>query len=143
MQKQTITESFKEINGKFKEVVDLKNTSEKKAEELDPEDQTKEFLAEFFDHAQQTMTYIDQKIRAIDEKYAGLIKLFGEDVKTYPLDKFVLTFKKLYNELLVRILFLFFRDVSKNIKKIKKRRKKKPKRKLKRKLKVNTIIIYN
>ena len=100
MQMKTIQEAFKELANKFKEVSDLKKLIEKKKEELDPEDQSEQFLESFYPHAQKTITYIDQKIKAIDDKYAELAKFFGEDVKSCPLEKFVGIFKTLYNELM-------------------------------------------
>ena len=69
---KTIIESYKEVSNKFKEVTDLKNKIEKKKDELDPEDKSEEFLNEFYPHAQKTITYLDQKIKAIEEKYTEL-----------------------------------------------------------------------
>ena len=66
---KTTIESYKEVSNKFKEVTDLKNKIEKKKDELDPEDKSEEFLNEFYPHAQKTITYLDQKIKAIEVKY--------------------------------------------------------------------------
>ena len=119
---KTIIESYKEVSNKFKEVTDLKNKIEKKKDELDPEDKSEEFLNEFYPHAQKTITYLDQKIKAIEEKYTELIKFFGEDAKSCPLEKFVLIFKTLYNELM-NALKKYKEDKEKKEKEEKKKKK--------------------
>jgi hypothetical protein len=49
------------------------------------------------------MNYVDNKIKLIETKFAEIVKYFGEDVKTMPLDKFVNLFKQLYNALVSSI----------------------------------------
>lgn len=95
MQMKSITESFNELNSKFKIVQSLKDKIINKKNDLEENDKTEEFLKTFYEHAEKTMKFIESKINIIEEKYEEIIKYFAEDKNLMTLEKLVDIFKKL------------------------------------------------
>ena len=119
MQMKSITESFNELNSKFKIVQSLKDKIQNKKNELEENDKTVEFLNTFYEHAEKTMKFIESKINVIEEKYEEIIKYFAEDKNLMTLEKLVDTFKKLkicINEAIRKYKDIKIRE-SKNLKK--------------------------
>jgi hypothetical protein len=103
----SINDSFKELTGKFKLVCTLKEKITK-AEEIEEEDRSVEFLESFFNKAKSTLETIEEKIKQIEAKYASLVTFFGDTLKDMPLDTFIEIFVKFNKDLTVK-KFLIYR----------------------------------
>jgi diaphanous 1 len=119
MQMKSITESFNELNSKFKVVQSLKEKIINKKNDLEENDKTEEFLNKFFEHAEKTMKFIESKIKIIEEKYEEIIKYFAEDKNNMTLEKLVDTFKKL-NKCIIEALRKYKETKLRNLKELKK-----------------------
>lgn len=95
-----IDEAFKRIQEEFLHVEKLKKAVTKDKDKLDEEDKSEEFLNSFYDHATKSLKLIEDKINQIDKEYEGIMVLFGDTAKKYPLiEKFIPCFKLLHTQL--------------------------------------------
>lgn len=96
MQMVAINESFNGLKKSFSSVENLKKKIEEKKDELEEDDKTEEFLGTFYDHAQKTVNFIEEKINSIETKFKDIVKFFGEDPAKFTLDVFINIFKAFY-----------------------------------------------
>lgn len=104
---QSINDSYKELNNRYKGVVAL-NDLISKEEKLEEDDRSYEFLGSFLDNARIAMRTVEEKIKGIEEKYIQLIAFFGDTPKDMPMDTFIEIFNK-FNKDLTVISFIYLR----------------------------------
>ena len=100
LQYQSIKESLKELNDDWKKVVKLKKIVEdaKKNNLLEEDDKVEEYLNDFYDKAEKTITELNTKSDKIDEKFKEIVKFYAEDDKM-TLDELIAIFRQFYNDL--------------------------------------------
>ena len=94
MNLDSITEKYESIKEKYKSVEILKKMLEKKGDDLDEDDKTKEFLDGFYDHAKKIIKLIGEKFESISIQYEELSKVFG--LKKIDIKTFISLMKELY-----------------------------------------------
>ena len=99
LQYQSIKESLKELNDDWKKVVKLKKIVEdaKKNNLLEEDDKVEEYLNDFYDKAEKTITELNTKSDKIDEKFKEIVKFYAEDDKM-TLDELIAIFRQFYRE---------------------------------------------
>ena len=103
MQMVAINESFNGLKKSFSSVENLKKKIEEKKDELEEDDKTEEFLGTFYDHAQKTVNFIEEKINSIETKFKDIVKFFGEEPSKFTLDVFINIFKAFYLNLVAAL----------------------------------------
>ena len=100
LQYQSIKESLKELNDDWKKVVKLKKIVEdaKKNNLLEEDDKVEEYLNDFYDKAEKTITELNTKSDKIDEKFKEIVKFYAEDDKM-TIDDLIVIFRQFYNDL--------------------------------------------
>ena len=100
LQYQSIKESLKELNDDWKKVVKLKKIVEdaKKNNLLEEDDKVEEYLNDFYDKAEKTITELNTKSDKIDEKFKEIVKFYAEDDKM-TLDELIAIFRQFYRDL--------------------------------------------
>ena len=100
LQYQSIKESLKELNDDWKKVVKLKKIVEdaKKNNLLEEDDKVEEYLNDFYDKAEKTITELNTKSDKIDEKFKEIVKFYAEDDKM-TIDELIAIFRQFYNDL--------------------------------------------
>ena len=100
LQYQSIKESLKELNDDWKKVVKLKKIVEdaKKNNLLEEDDKVEEYLNDFYDKAEKTITKLNTKSDKIDEKFKEIVKFYAEDDKM-TLDELIAIFRQFYRDL--------------------------------------------
>jgi hypothetical protein len=100
LQYQSIKESLKELNDDWKKVVKLKKIVEdaKKNNLLEEDDKVEEYLNDFYDKAEKTITELNTKSDKIDEKFKEIVKFYAEDDKM-TLDELIAIFRQFYRYL--------------------------------------------
>ena len=100
LQYQSIKESLKELNDDWKKVVKLKKIVEdaKKNNLLEEDDKVEEYLNDFYDKAEKTITELNTKSDKIDEKFKEIVKFYAEDDKM-TMDDLIAIFRQFYRDL--------------------------------------------
>ena len=100
LQYQSIKESLKELNDDWKKVVKLKKIVEdaKKNNLLEEDDKVEEYLNDFYDKAEKTITELNTKSDKIDEKFKEIVKFYAEDDKMI-IDELISIFRQFYRDL--------------------------------------------
>ena len=100
LQYQSIKESLKELNDDWKKVVKLKKIVEdaKKNNLLEEDDKVEEYLNDFYDKTENTITELNTKSDKIDEKFKEIVKFYAEDDKM-TLDELIAIFRQFYRDL--------------------------------------------
>ena len=91
---QGITDSFRELTARFKEVTYLYELVTKDDAGLEEEDTSIQFFASFYEDAKNSMSTIDAKIKGIEEKYEGIVKHLGDNPKDLSMEVLIDAFKK-------------------------------------------------
>lgn len=103
---QSINDSFKELNGRYKDVIKLSELIAT-VEDLEEDDKTNEFLGTFIKEAGVDVEKIDKKIKLIDDKYKEVVALFGDNPKDLPMDNIFDILTKFNKDVTVRYLLIF------------------------------------
>ena len=98
LQYQSIVESAKEMTMRFQDVTKLKKALEENKDQLQPDDQSSEFLQSFYEKGEQVIKKINDEVNKIDIQFKCIVKLFGEDPK-FTIDNFINIFMKFYNDM--------------------------------------------
>ena len=100
LQYQSIKESLKELNDDWKKVVKLKKIVEdaKKNNLLEEDDKVEEYLNDFYDKAEKTISELNTKSDKIDEKFKEIVKFYAEDDKM-TIDELIAIFRQFYRDL--------------------------------------------
>ena len=100
LQYQSIKESLKELNDDWKKIVKLKKIVEdaKKNNLLEEDDKVEEYLNDFYDKAEKTITELNTKSDKIDEKFKEIVKFYAEDDKM-TMDDLIAIFRQFYRDL--------------------------------------------
>ena len=100
LQYQSIKESLKELNDDWKKVVKLKKIVEeaKKNNLLEEDDKVEEYLNDFYDKTENTITELNTKSDKIDEKFKEIAKFYVEDDKM-TIDELIAIFRQFYRDL--------------------------------------------
>lgn len=100
LQYQSIKESLKELNDDWKKVVKLKKIVEeaKKNNLLEEDDKVEEYLNDFYDKTEKTITELNTKSDKIDEKFKEIAKFYVEDDKM-TIDELIAIFRQFYRDL--------------------------------------------
>ena len=93
MQISLVQESFNSLKDKFQSVEAL-NKMLQTNKDLDEQDKTKEFLDGFYDHANKTIKFIEEKIAAIDLQFNDISKFLT--LKNIDLEKFIAIMREFY-----------------------------------------------
>ena len=125
LQYQSIVESSKQMENRWKDVLALKKALAENKDILLDEDKSEKFLSTFYNDAEKKIKEIKDSVEKIDKDYEDLAKFYGENPQKFTMINFVETFRK------------FTKDLSDAHKKyLEKTKKKKKKRKeIKKKIK--------
>ena len=115
LQYQSIIESSKQLENRWKDVLALKKALAANKDLLLAEDESEKFLSSFYDDAQNKIKEIKEKVEKIDKDYEEVAKFYGENPQKFTMIQFVDTFRK------------FTKDLSDAFKKYQEKAKKKKK----------------
>ena len=99
LQYQSIVESSKQMENRWKDVLALKKALAANKDILLDEDKSDKFLASFYDDAEGKIKEIKEKVEKIDKDYESLAKFYGENPAKFNMIQFVDTFRKFTKEL--------------------------------------------
>ena len=99
LQYQSIVESSKQMENRWKDVLALKKALAANKDILLDEDKSDKFLASFYDDAEGKIKEIKEKVEKIDKDYEGVAKFYGENPAKFTMIQFVDTFRKFTKEL--------------------------------------------
>ena len=99
LQYQSIIESSKQLENRWKDVLALKKALAANKDLLLAEDESEKFLSSFYDDAQNKIKEIKEKVEKIDKDYEGVAKFYGENPQKFTMINFVDTFRKFTKDL--------------------------------------------
>ena len=99
LQYQSIIESSKQLENRWKDVLALKKALAANKDLLLAEDESEKFLSSFYDDAQNKIKEIKEKVEKIDKDYEEVAKFYGENPQKFTMIQFVDTFRKFTKEL--------------------------------------------
>ena len=99
LQYQSIVESSKQMENRWKDVLALKKALADNKDILLDEDKSDKFLDSFYDDAEGKIKEIKEKVEKIDKDYETLAKFYGENPAKFNMIQFVDTFRKFTKEL--------------------------------------------
>jgi hypothetical protein len=105
---QSITDSFKDLNNRYKVVCNLHDRITKGEEKLEEDDKSEIFFDSFFDNARRAVMMVEEKIKSIEDKYKDLIAYFGDTPKDFSMDVLIETFNKFNKDLTVNKFIISF-----------------------------------
>ena len=101
LQYQSIVESSKQMENRWKDVLALKKALINNKDALLPEDKSVNFLDSFYKDAEDKIKEIKESVEKIDKDYEDVAKFYGENPSKFTMINFVDTFRKftktLYN----------------------------------------------
>ena len=99
LQYQSIIESSKQLENRWKDVLALKKALAANKDLLLAEDESEKFLSSFYDDAQNKIKEIKEKVEKIDKDYEEVAKFYGENPQKFTMINFVDTFRKFTKDL--------------------------------------------
>ena len=99
LQYQSIVESSKQMENRWKDVLALKKALAENKDILLDEDKSDKFLSSFYDDAEKKIKEIKESVEKIDKDYLDLAKYYGENPEKFTMVQFVDTFRKFTKEL--------------------------------------------
>ena len=99
LQYQSIIESSKQMENRWKDVLALKKALEDNKDILLDEDKSEKFLESFYDDAESKIKEIKESVEKIDKEYEDLAKFYGENPEKFTMSQFVDTFRKFNKDL--------------------------------------------
>jgi hypothetical protein len=99
LQYQSIIESSKQLENRWKDVLALKKALAANKDLLLAEDESEKFLSSFYDDAQNKIKEIKEKVEKIDKDYEGVAKFYGDNPQKFTMINFVDTFRKFTKDL--------------------------------------------
>ena len=99
LQYQSIIESSKQLENRWKDVLALKKALAANKDLLLAEDESEKFLSSFYDDAQNKIKEIKEKVEKIDKDYEEVAKFYGENPQKFTMIQFVDTFRKFTKDL--------------------------------------------
>ena len=99
LQYQSIIESSKQLENRWKDVLALKKALAENKDLLLAEDESEKFLSSFYDDAQNKIKEIKEKVEKIDKDYEEVAKFYGENPQKFTMIQFVDTFRKFTKDL--------------------------------------------
>jgi diaphanous 1 len=99
LQYQSIVESSKQMENRWKDVLALKKALAENKDILLDEDKSEKFLSSFYDDAEKKIKEIKESVEKIDKDYLDLAKYYGENPEKFTMVQFVDTFRKFTKEL--------------------------------------------
>ena len=99
LQYQSIVESCKQMENRWKDVLALKKALADNKDMLLDEDKSEKFLSQFYNDAEGKIKEIKEKVEKIDKDYLDLAKFYGENPTKFTIVQFVDTFRKFNKDL--------------------------------------------
>ena len=99
LQYQSIVESCKQMENRWKDVLALKKALADNKDMLLDEDKSEKFLSQFYNDAEGKIKEIKEKVEKIDQDYLDLAKFYGENPQKFTMVQFVDTFRKFTKDL--------------------------------------------
>ena len=99
LQYQSIVESSKQMENRWKDVLALKKALAANKDILLDEDKSDKFLDSFYNDAEGKIKEIKEKVEKIDKDYEDIAKFYGENPTKFTMIQFVDTFRKFTKEL--------------------------------------------
>ena len=99
LQYQSIVESCKQMENRWKDVLALKKALADNKDMLLDEDKSEKFLSQFYNDAEGKIKEIKEKVEKIDTDYLDLAKFYGENPQKFTMVQFVDTFRKFTKDL--------------------------------------------
>ena len=99
LQYQSIVESSKQMENRWKDVLALKKALADNKDILLDEDKSDKFLDSFYNDAEGKIKEIKEKVEKIDKDYEDIAKFYGETAAKFNMIQFVDTFRKFTKEL--------------------------------------------
>ena len=99
LQYQSIIESAKQMENRWKDVLALKKALSENKDVLLDEDNSDKFLNEFYGDAESKIKEIKTNVEKIDKDYESLAKYYGENPQKFTMVQFVDTFRKFTKDL--------------------------------------------
>ena len=99
LQYQSIIESSKQMENRWKDVLALKKALEDNKDILLDEDKSEKFLESLYDDAESKIKEIKESVEKIDKEYEDLAKFYGENPEKFTMSQFVDTFRKFNKDL--------------------------------------------
>ena len=99
LQYQSIVESSKQMENRWKDVLALKKALAENKDILMDEDKSEKFLGSFYSDAESKIKEIKDSVEKIDKDYEDLAKFYGENPSKFTMIQFVDTFRKFTKDL--------------------------------------------
>ena len=99
LQYQSIVESSKQMENRWKDVLALKKALAENKDVLLDEDKSEKFMSSFYSDAEGKIKEIKESVEKIDKDYEDLAKFYGENPEKFTMVQFVDTFRKFTKDL--------------------------------------------
>ena len=99
LQYQSIVESSKQMENRWKDVLALKKALAENKDVLLEEDKSEKFMGSFYSDAEGKIKEIKESVEKIDKDYEDVAKFYGENPEKFTMVQFVDTFRKFTKDL--------------------------------------------